>query len=67
LNTQVIQESLAPWLNEHGADVYILGFQEIDLSVEAFMASTDTIKEDTVCKSIQEALVSHPDLYLKAD
>lgn len=54
LNGQTITQSLKPWLNSE-ADIFVLGFQEIDLKTEAYVM-TDVTKELNVCRSIESAL-----------
>ncbi|KAI8907876.1 Endonuclease/exonuclease/phosphatase [Gorgonomyces haynaldii] len=61
LNGQDVQEQLNGWLNED-ADIIVLGFQELDLSTEAYLI-VDTTKEDALCESIEIALSALPDVY----
>ncbi|KAJ1300525.1 hypothetical protein OPQ81_005336 [Rhizoctonia solani] len=70
VNGQDPIESLRPWLCPPGAttatsDLIVLGFQELDLSTEALLISTTTLKEDLWCEALMRDLAELGDEYVK--
>lgn len=58
INGQDASESLVPWLQttqEEEPAIYVLGFQELDLSTEAYIL-VDTAREDEWSRGIEHAL-----------
>ena len=57
VNGQTASEGLGPWLNvdDIKADIYAIGFQELDLSKEAFLFN-DSAREEEWNKAIEKAL-----------
>ncbi|KAJ7880394.1 Endonuclease/exonuclease/phosphatase [Mycena olivaceomarginata] len=47
---------------DHGLDMLVLGFQELDLSTEALIYSTSTLKEEAWCTAAFAALGAHAEL-----
>ncbi|KAJ7507015.1 DNase I-like protein [Mycena galericulata] len=52
-------------VTDSGPDLLVLGFQEMDLSAEALLYSTNTIKEDLWCTAAFAALGAQAELYEK--
>lgn len=52
INGQVITKPIDAWINCPDADLVVLGFQELDLTTEAYLL-TDTSKEDALCATIE--------------
>ncbi|KAJ7880385.1 hypothetical protein B0H14DRAFT_3768414 [Mycena olivaceomarginata] len=50
---------------DHGLDMLVLGFQELDLSTEALIYSTSTLKEEAWCTAAFAALGARAELYEK--
>jgi phosphatidylinositol-bisphosphatase len=48
-----------------GPDLLVLGFQELDLSTEALIYATSTIKEEAWCTAAFAALGAQAELYEK--
>ncbi|CUA67708.1 inositol polyphosphate-5-phosphatase, 75kDa [Rhizoctonia solani] len=70
VNGQDPIESLRPWLCPPGvttatSDLIVLGFQELDLSAEALLISTTTLKEDLWCEALMRDLAELGDEYVK--
>ncbi|KDN36894.1 hypothetical protein RSAG8_10513, partial [Rhizoctonia solani AG-8 WAC10335] len=70
VNGQGPIESLRPWLCPPGAtaatsDLIVLGFQELDLSTEALLISTTTLREDLWCEALMRDLAELGDEYVK--
>ncbi|CAE6440019.1 unnamed protein product [Rhizoctonia solani] len=70
VNGQDPKESLRPWLCPPGtttatSDLIVLGFQELDLSTEALLISTTTLREDIWCEALMRDLAELGDEYVK--
>ncbi|KAB5593153.1 Inositol polyphosphate-5-phosphatase [Ceratobasidium theobromae] len=70
VNGQSPIESLRPWLCNPDAkyatsDLLVLGFQELDLSTEALLISTTTLREDLWCEALMRDLAELGDQYVK--
>ncbi|OAJ37826.1 hypothetical protein BDEG_21807 [Batrachochytrium dendrobatidis JEL423] len=69
VNGRLASESLVPWLGSKEAedpDMYILGFQEVDLSTEVYIIGNNNMKEEEWSTAIEAALVaSRTDKYIK--
>lgn len=70
VNGQSPIESLRPWLCSPDAtaatsDLIVLGFQELDLSTEALLISTTTLREDIWCEALMRDLAELGDQYVK--
>ncbi|CAE6438630.1 unnamed protein product [Rhizoctonia solani] len=70
VNGQDPIESLRSWLCPPGAttatsDLIVLGFQELDLSTEALLISTTTLREDIWCEALMRDLAELGDDYVK--
>ncbi|KAG8685273.1 hypothetical protein FRC11_010851 [Ceratobasidium sp. 423] len=70
VNGQDPIESLRPWLCPPGtttatSDLIVLGFQELDLSTEALLISTTTLREDIWCEALMRDLAELGDEYVK--
>jgi phosphatidylinositol-bisphosphatase len=56
VNGRTINESLSNWIQiEKPLDMYVLGFQELDLSAEAYVM-IDNKREMEWCKAIEDTL-----------
>ncbi|KAJ3193294.1 hypothetical protein HK101_005090 [Irineochytrium annulatum] len=67
VNGNDVTEDLLPWLRTAAGedpDLFVLGFQELDLSTEAYIIS-DKTKEDDWCYAIASALEPLPSNYVK--
>ncbi|KAI8923326.1 hypothetical protein BC831DRAFT_501480 [Entophlyctis helioformis] len=68
VNNKAVTESLSPWLataKDDEPDMYILGFQEVDLSTEAYIMGS-SLKEEEWCKAVESALAeSQTEKYIK--
>ncbi|KAK9710674.1 hypothetical protein K7432_008278 [Basidiobolus ranarum] len=68
VNGRPSRETLVPWFKSSkemvDADIIAVGFQELDLSPEAFLLS-DSTKEDEWTRSIEKVLVLMDDQYTK--
>ncbi|CAE6487934.1 unnamed protein product [Rhizoctonia solani] len=70
VNGQDPIQSLRPWLCPPDAttatsDLIVLGFQELDLSTEALLVSTTTLREDLWCEALMRDLAELGDEYVK--
>jgi phosphatidylinositol-bisphosphatase len=70
VNGQDPKESLRPWLCPPGtttptSDLIVLGFQELDLSTEALLITTTTLREDIWCEALMRDLAELGDEYVK--
>eukprot|EP00123_Amoebidium_parasiticum_P018177 comp24124_c0_seq2/m.43765 comp24124_c0_seq2/g.43765 ORF comp24124_c0_seq2/g.43765 comp24124_c0_seq2/m.43765 type:complete len:870 (-) comp24124_c0_seq2:278-2887(-) len=66
VNGKMPDQSLKPWLeetNQDPPDIYALGFQELDLSAQAFLLN-GSVREDYWAQAVEEAL-SKKGKYLK--
>ncbi|KAJ9068326.1 hypothetical protein DSO57_1029940 [Entomophthora muscae] len=67
VNGKYATQSLSPWLldgNEEEPDIYVLGFQELDLSAEAFLIN-DSLREEEWCAAVVQGLGDKADQYTK--
>jgi inositol polyphosphate 5-phosphatase INPP5B/F len=64
LNGQVSDKSLSSWLACPDADLYALGFQELDLETQAYLM-TDASKETAICNEIEASLKDQGGQYLR--
>ncbi|CAG8542546.1 6347_t:CDS:10, partial [Scutellospora calospora] len=63
---QEVSESLVPWLEcDYDIDVYAIGFQETDLSAEAFLLN-DSVREEEWSDAVLKALGDKAEDYWKA-
>lgn len=70
VNGQSPVESLRPWLCSPEAlatpsDLIVLGFQELDLSTEALLITSTTLREDLWCEALMRDLAELGDQYVK--
>ncbi|KAH9266737.1 hypothetical protein BASA84_000989 [Batrachochytrium salamandrivorans] len=69
VNGRLATESLVPWLgskDEEDPDMYILGFQEADLSTEVYIIGNKSLKEEEWSSAIETALLaSRTEKYIK--
>ena len=70
VNGQSPVESLRPWLCGPEAptspsDLIVLGFQELDLSTEALLITSTTLREDLWCEALMRDLAELGDQYVK--
>ncbi|KAF8601327.1 DNase I-like protein [Ceratobasidium sp. AG-I] len=70
VNGQSPVESLRPWLCNPKAlatpaDLIVLGFQELDLSTEALLITSTTLREDLWCEALMRDLAELGDQYVK--
>jgi phosphatidylinositol-bisphosphatase len=58
INGQILDDySLPPWLNTE-IDIFIIGFQELDLDPHAYLI-TDSLKEEAVCRLLEQSMIKN--------
>ncbi|QRV96682.1 inositol polyphosphate 5-phosphatase [Ceratobasidium sp. AG-Ba] len=70
VNGQQPMEPLRTWVcnpesSDPPADLIVLGFQELDLSTEALLISSTTLREDMWCEAVMRDLAELRDQYVK--
>ncbi|KAG8709688.1 hypothetical protein FRC08_018159 [Ceratobasidium sp. 394] len=70
VNGQQPMEPLRTWLcssnpSDPPSDLIVVGFQELDLSAEALLISSTTLKEDLWCEALMRDLAELGDQYVK--
>ncbi|KAG8739428.1 hypothetical protein FRC10_005637 [Ceratobasidium sp. 414] len=70
VNGQQPMEPLRSWLcssnpSDPPSDLIVVGFQELDLSAEALLISSTTLKEDLWCEALMRDLAELGDQYVK--